>query len=792
MAKKRTRLYRGFSSYKRCIDGIRTRFIRDRPSSLRLSDRLSVATQARSSSRSSLSSEYSVSIRYRRRPAGPGRRRGRHAMPRSKVLPPLPRRVPTQSNLPQWFLDNCVRTLDELRNDGNAAIIPLAVSDGKGHQSHPAPEHVDLATGSGDHGVGRGAYEINRALWNVMLGLLAPPEFSTPESSDTSSFVSNLIDPEKIKGPRGFQNDAAHIRFPEARAKGGNGFLLAVTQRLACEADAHLITLSIDDVDDLAEHFLRKAEPELVGSWKNPLEVYFLHTAIKNTSNESLRRELASHSLEFPLKTILSAGDKKASVGGSKLNQEHPVVVYIPHVDTFHGDLQRCVLRGLQDASSSIRRQVLVLSSTNQALHTLPGSEYNDDDERRGVGGTQDPSSEEYGKNDKPIHSTRRHDFGVFGQKTVDSAWEATILSDTGKLPRQAAICVAPIRSGRQKSFFDTNVLFARSHESANVRLVQRCVRRCSAAHAQMALFKPYATWEFLSGTPMQNLVRKETLDEEEAMQVASSIVQALNEDDIKSAILDMGALQVSSLEGLGHLVHRRGSPEEFRSLLRYSVAVQNQIRKIEASESGYPWENRFLSLLIAPTEVEEGMTEIALDPDVREEILQLVKQWSADGSTYGVLKNGRVGGALLYGPPGAGKTHLTRILVRESKSPFLSVSAAELMSKWIGNTEKAIQGLFNLARMLAPSIIFVDEAGALFMPRHSGERSWERSKANQLLQEMDGVRKSDKEPFVLLATNFPRQLDHAVLRRVPSHIFMGMPTCEQRLQILSDDVDLA
>lgn len=207
------------------------------------------------------------------------------------------------------------------------------------------------------------------------------------------------------------------------------------------------------------------------------------------------------------------------------------------------------------------------------------------------------------------------------------------------------------------------------------------------------------------------------------------------------------------------------------------------------------------MSLLIAHTEVEEGITEIALDPDIHQEILQLVCQRSADRSAYGVLKNGRVGGALLYGPPGAGKTHLARILARESKLPFLSVSAADLMSKWIGETEKAIQGLFNLARMLAPSIIFVDEADALFMTRNSDERTWQRSKTNQLLQEMDGVRKSGKEPFVLLATNFPQQLDHAVLRRVPTRIFMEMPTCEQRLQILeihlrdeilSDNVNLA
>ncbi|KAI4286426.1 MAG: hypothetical protein L6R35_004323 [Caloplaca aegaea] len=151
---------------------------------------------------------------------------------------------------------------------------------------------------------------------------------------------------------------------------------------------------------------------------------------------------------------------------------------------------------------------------------------------------------------------------------------------------------------------------------------------------------------------------------------------------------------------------------------------------------------------------------------------------------SYGILKRGRIGGALLYGPPGTGKTHLARVLARESKTITICASAADIEGAYVGETEKAIQGLFNLGRMLSPCIIFLDEADSLFGSRKSGDKIWERSRINQLLHEMDGVKKFRSGPFTLLATNFPYELDSAVLRRVPSRIHIGLPSLEARQRI--------
>jgi SpoVK/Ycf46/Vps4 family AAA+-type ATPase len=92
------------------------------------------------------------------------------------------------------------------------------------------------------------------------------------------------------------------------------------------------------------------------------------------------------------------------------------------------------------------------------------------------------------------------------------------------------------------------------------------------------------------------------------------------------------------------------------------------------------------------------------------------------------------MGGALLYGPPGTGKTHLARVLARESKSVMICVSAADIENKYVGETEKAIKGLFNLGRMLSPCTIFLDEADSIFRHRTFEDRQWQRNQINQLL----------------------------------------------------------
>lgn len=124
--------------------------------------------------------------------------------------------------------------------------------------------------------------------------------------------------------------------------------------------------------------------------------------------------------------------------------------------------------------------------------------------------------------------------------------------------------------------------------------------------------------------------------------------------------------------------------------------------------------------------------------------------------------------GILLTGPPGTGKTTLARAVAGEAEVPFFAISASEVQSKWLGESEANVRELFACARRYAPSVVFIDEIDSIGR-RRSGDASaggqWQTSLLNELLAQMDGFRQSDRPVFVLAATNRADILDPALLR---------------------------
>ncbi|MCX8187233.1 MAG: CDC48 family AAA ATPase [Nitrososphaeria archaeon] len=158
--------------------------------------------------------------------------------------------------------------------------------------------------------------------------------------------------------------------------------------------------------------------------------------------------------------------------------------------------------------------------------------------------------------------------------------------------------------------------------------------------------------------------------------------------------------------------------------------------------------------------------------------------------------------GILLYGPPGTGKTLLAKAVATESEANFISVKGPEVLSKWVGESEKAIREIFRKAREAAPCIVFFDELDAIAPRRgmHTDAGVTDRI-VNQLLTEMDGIQIL-KDVVVIGATNRPDILDPGLLRpgRFDRIIFVPPPDIEGRYQILqihtrnmplADDVDL-
>ncbi|MDH3499980.1 MAG: AAA family ATPase, partial [Acidimicrobiia bacterium] len=142
--------------------------------------------------------------------------------------------------------------------------------------------------------------------------------------------------------------------------------------------------------------------------------------------------------------------------------------------------------------------------------------------------------------------------------------------------------------------------------------------------------------------------------------------------------------------------------------------------------------------------------------------------------------------GILLYGPPGTGKTFVIRALAHESGAAFFAVKGAELLDKYVGESERGVRDVFSRARAAAPSIIFFDELDALAPVRGSSTTSVTDSVVAALLTELDGVG-GRGDVVVIGATNRRDLIDPALLRsgRFEVHIHLDLPTAEARRSLL-------
>ncbi len=142
--------------------------------------------------------------------------------------------------------------------------------------------------------------------------------------------------------------------------------------------------------------------------------------------------------------------------------------------------------------------------------------------------------------------------------------------------------------------------------------------------------------------------------------------------------------------------------------------------------------------------------------------------------------------GVLLYGPPGTGKTLMAKAVAHETNANFISVRGPQLLSKWVGESEKAIRQTFRKARQVSPTVIFFDELDALAPGRRGdlGSNVSERV-VNQLLTELDGLEEME-DVIVVGATNRPDMIDPALIRsgRFDRLVMIGQPNVEGREEI--------
>jgi SpoVK/Ycf46/Vps4 family AAA+-type ATPase len=194
--------------------------------------------------------------------------------------------------------------------------------------------------------------------------------------------------------------------------------------------------------------------------------------------------------------------------------------------------------------------------------------------------------------------------------------------------------------------------------------------------------------------------------------------------------------------------------------------AVLKRFKTTETVDEGAGWD----SLILAP----ETISQLKTLCDSLQNLESLRKQGVA------VPK-----GALLFGPPGTGKTQIARTLAKESGLSFKSASTADLKGSFIGQSVQKVHEQFEIARGMAPCILFIDEIDAVCPSRGSLESDqFTNDIVNQILQETEGVKASAHHVYVLAATNRPEAIDEAIRSRLKDSISIPNPDEPQRREL--------
>lgn len=180
---------------------------------------------------------------------------------------------------------------------------------------------------------------------------------------------------------------------------------------------------------------------------------------------------------------------------------------------------------------------------------------------------------------------------------------------------------------------------------------------------------------------------------------------------------------------------------------------------------------------------------------DVKQKLLEMVQLPLENPELYEAfgLKPSR--GVLFYGPPGCGKTLIAKAVATQCHANFISVKGPELLTKWFGESESNVRELFEKARQASPCILFFDEIDSIVKARGSGfggdsTNSVTERVINQILTEMDGI-STNKQVFVIGATNRPESIDPAILRpgRLDQLLYIPLPDERSRVSILKTNL---
>lgn len=180
------------------------------------------------------------------------------------------------------------------------------------------------------------------------------------------------------------------------------------------------------------------------------------------------------------------------------------------------------------------------------------------------------------------------------------------------------------------------------------------------------------------------------------------------------------------------------------------------------------------------------GWNDIIINDSLKSELQSVVEllRDSRSAKKYGI---NIPKGILLSGPPGTGKTMIAKVLANEAGLSFFAFQQDQIISQWVGESEKNLSALFESALQHAPSAIFIDEVDSIGAKRSAGGERWAENLLNHLLQLMDGVIKREGI-YIIAATNRPDMVDDALMRsgRLNRVIDVGLPDSEARQKLFN------
>ncbi|RYG05144.1 MAG: AAA family ATPase [Chitinophagaceae bacterium] len=182
------------------------------------------------------------------------------------------------------------------------------------------------------------------------------------------------------------------------------------------------------------------------------------------------------------------------------------------------------------------------------------------------------------------------------------------------------------------------------------------------------------------------------------------------------------------------------------------------------------------------------GFADVGGMKRVKDEISMKIIQPLKNPDLYKAFGKKIGGGILLYGPPGCGKTFIAKATAGEINAKFISIGLHDILDMWIGNSEKNLHEIFEVARRNTPCVLFFDEVDAIGASRSDLRQSAMRHVINQFLAELDGVNSNNDGILILAATNAPWSVDAAFRRpgRFDRIIFVEPPDESARIEIIN------